>query len=134
MKYLKTFESFNIVNEEELFKSDVYKFLSDKERKEKVMEIGLPKYIKDALRFKKYKNSSTEKNIDLSDLTEQDYKDAFDLGEKNEWKNPFPLLGGSPKFLKDIDPKLKKAYEYIYDRIDGSDSGGGNIQPGGKQG
>lgn len=125
MKHLKTFESYNQVNEEELFGSDVYKFLSDGETKDKIMKVSIPKYISQALSSGKYKNDETGKSVDLKDLTEEDYKNAIELGEKNKWSNPYPLLGGSPKFLKQCDPKIRKAYEYIYQRIDRANQGKG---------
>jgi len=118
MKYLKTFESFEESFElnEGILDSDVYKFLSDKDNKEKIMSINVPTYIKQALNSKKYKNSETGKMIDLSDLTEQDYRKAIELGEANKWGNPHAMLG-APKFFKAFDEKTKKSYEYIYQRI-----------------
>ena len=121
MKYLKTFESFeeSVELNEGLLDSPVYKFLSDKAKKEEMMSNNVPQYIKQALNFKKYTDTDTKKSIDLSDLTEDDYKKAIEMGESNKWANPDGmLLGGAPKFFKQADDKLKKAYKYIYSRID----------------
>ena len=123
MKHLKTFEYYNQVNEEELFDSDVYKFLSDANTKKDVMEINVPGYINQALKYGKYKNNETGQSVDLKDLKKEDYEKAIELGEGNKWGNPYPFFGGSPKFLKQVDPKVKKAYEYIYQRIDIADKG-----------
>jgi hypothetical protein len=119
MKHLKTFESYNQVNEA----SDVYKFLSDKDRKEKIMTINVPQFIDQAIKFGKYKNDETGKSIELKELTKEDYEKAIELGEGNKWSNPYPFFGGSPKFLNQVDPKVKKAYEYIYQRIDKANRG-----------
>jgi hypothetical protein len=121
MKYLKTFESFegSVELNEGLLDSPVYKLLSDKDKKKKMMEINIPGYIKQALNLKKYTNMDTKKVIDLSDLTEEDYKKAIEMGESNKWANPDGMmLGGAPKFFKEADEKMKKAYKYIYTRID----------------
>lgn len=122
MKYIKKFESFEYELNEGLLDSDVYKFLSDKSIKKSVMDINVPKYIKQALDSKKYKNSESGKMVDLSDLTEEDYRKAIELGENNKWGNPHAMLG-APKFFKNADPKIKKAYEYIYQRIDTANQG-----------
>ena len=121
MKYLKTFESFegSVVLNEGILDSSVYKLLSDKDKKKKMMEINIPGYIKQALSFKKYTDMDTKKVIDLSDLTEEDYKKAIEMGESNKWANPDgKMLGGPPKFFKEADEKMQKAYKYIYTRID----------------
>jgi len=121
MKYLKTFESFegSVELNEGLLDSPVYKLLSDKDKKKKMMEINIPGYIKQALNLKKYTDMETKKVIDLSDLTEEDYKKAIEMGESNKWANPDGMmLGGPPKFFKEADEKMKKAYKYIYTRID----------------
>jgi len=121
MKYLKTFESFeeSVELNEGLLDSPVYKLLSDKDKKKKMMEINIPQYIKQALTAKKYTDMDTKKVIDLSDLTEEDYKKAIEMGESNKWANPDGMmLGGPPKFFKEADEKMKKAYKYIYTRID----------------
>jgi hypothetical protein len=116
MKHLKTFESYNQLNEEELFESDVYKFLLDAKDKEIAMGL-IPKFIEQAKRYGSYTNEHTEKLVDLKDLTDEDYKNAVELGENNKWGSPGRLLG-TPKFLKEAEPKLRKAYEYIYQMID----------------
>jgi hypothetical protein len=117
MKYIKTFESFEL--NEGLLDSPVYKLLSDKDKKEKMMSNNIPQYIKQALTFKKYTDMDTKKVIDLSDLTEEDFKKAIEMGESNKWANPDGMmLGGAPKFFKAADEKTKKAYKYIYSRID----------------
>ena len=121
MKYLKTFESFegSVVLNEGILDSSVYKLLSDKDKKKKMMEINIPGYIKQALTVKKYTDMETKKVIDLSDLTEEDYKKAIEMGESNKWANPDgKMLGGPPKFFKEADEKMQKAYKYIYTRID----------------
>ena len=100
MKYLKTFESFegSVVLNEGILDSSVYKLLSDKDKKKKMMEINIPGYIKQALSFKKYTDMDTKKVIDLSDLTEEDYKKAIEMGESNKWANPDgKMLGGPPR-------------------------------------
>jgi hypothetical protein len=125
MKHLQTFESYNQLNEEELFGSDVYKFLSDDETKAKIMDVYVPQYITQAINSGKYKNDETGNLVDLKDLAKEDYKSAIDLGEQNKWGNPYPLLGGAPKFLKQCEPKIRKAYEYIYQRIDRANQGKG---------
>jgi hypothetical protein len=122
MKHIKKFESFEYELNEGLLDSDVYKFLSDKDIKKSIMDISVPKYIKQALDYNKYKNSESEKMVDLSDLSESDYKNAIKLGEENKWGNPHSMIG-TPKFLKKTDEKTKKAYEYIYQRIDMSNKG-----------
>ena len=122
MKHIKKFESFEYELNEGLLDSDVYKFLSDKSIKKSVMNINVPKYIKQALDSKRYKNSESGKMVDLSDLTDEDYRKAIELGENNKWGNPHAMLG-SPKFFKNADPKIKKAYEYIYQRIDTANQG-----------
>lgn len=122
MKHIKKFESFEYELNEGLLDSDVYKFLSDKSIKKSVMDINVPKYIKQALNSKRYKNSESGKMVDLSDLTDEDYRKAIELGENNKWGNPHAMLG-SPKFFKNADPKIKKAYEYIYQRIDTANQG-----------
>jgi hypothetical protein len=119
MKYLKTFESFEGSVNEGILDSAVYKLLSDKDKKQKMMDINIPGYIKQALNLKKYTDMDTKKVIDLSDLTEEDYKKAIEMGESNKWANPDgKLLGGPPKFFKEADEKMKKAYKYLYSRID----------------
>jgi hypothetical protein len=119
MKYLKTFESFEGSVNEGILDSAVYKLLSDKDKKKKMMEINIPGYIKQALNLKKYTDMETKKVIDLSDLTEEDYKKAIEMGESNKWANPDGMmLGGPPKFFKEADEKMQKAYKYIYTRID----------------
>ncbi len=122
MKHIKKFESFEYELNEGLLDSDVYKFLSDKSIKKSIMDINVPKYIKQALDSKRYKNSESGKMVDLSDLTDEDYRKAIELGENNKWGNPHAMLG-SPKFFKNADPKIKKAYEYIYQRIDTANQG-----------
>jgi hypothetical protein len=124
MKYIKTFESFEDPGKlnEGILDSDVYKFLSDKSNKENIMSVNVPTYIKQALNSKKYKNSDSGKIVDLSDLTEQDYRKAIELGEANKWGNPHSMLG-APKFFKASDEKTKKAYAYIYQRIDMANQG-----------
>lgn len=117
MKHLKTFENFQI--NEGILDSPVYKLLSDKDKKKKMLEINIPGYIKQALTSKKYTDMDTKKVIDLSDLTDEDYNKAIEMGESNKWANPDgKLLGGPPKFFKEADEKMKKAYKYIYTRID----------------
>ena len=122
MKHIKKFESFEYELTEGLLDSDVYKFLSDKSIKKSIMDINVPKYIKQALDSKRYKNSESGTMVDLSDLTDEDYRKAIELGENNKWGNPHAMLG-SPKFFKNADPKIKKAYEYIYQRIDTANQG-----------
>ena len=122
MKYIKKFESFEYEVNEGLLDSDVYKFLSDKDTKKSIMDINVPKYIKQAMSAKKYKNSESGKMVDLSDLIESDYENAIQLGENNKWGNPHAMLG-APKFFKNADDKTKKAYEYIYQRIDMANQG-----------
>ena len=131
MKYLKTFESFGESAElnEGLFKglldSPVYNLFMEEgdekgtTKKEKIMKINVPGYIQQALRYNKYTDKDTKKSIDLSDLTEEDYKKAIEMGDSNKWANPDgKLLGGPPKFFKEADEKMKKAYKYLYSRID----------------
>ena len=121
MKYLKTFESFeeSVELNEGILDSPVYKLLSDKAKKEEMMSNNVPQYIKQALNLKKYTDMETKKVIDLSDLTEEDYKKAIEMGESNKWANPDGMmLGGAPKFFKEADEKMKKAYKYIYTRIE----------------
>lgn len=122
MRHLKKFESFEYEVNEGLLDSDVYKFLSDDRTKKSVMSINVPKYIKQALDSKKYKNFNTGKMVDLSDLKEEDYKNAIQLGENNKWGNPNSMLG-APKFFKNSDDKTKKAYQYLYQRIDMANQG-----------
>jgi hypothetical protein len=122
MKYIKKFESFDNNVNEGLLDSDVYKFLSDSDNRKSIMSINVPKYIKQAIDAKKYKNLESDEMVDLSDLNEDDYKNAIELGDNNKWGNPYSLLG-TPKFLKKADPKLRKAYEYLYQRIDMANQG-----------
>lgn len=125
MKHLKTFESFQI--NEGLLDSPVYKYLQDEDNRKKMMadKVGVIPDSLDPLP-KKYTDleaRNPDKKIDgivdLSDLTMDDYKKAIEMGESNRWANPSgPMLGGPPKFFKEADEKIKKAYRYIYQIID----------------
>lgn len=151
MKYLKTFENFQI--NEGLLDSAVFKKLqnekdvdkSGKTFREKLLgkdgkdglirndpEIGIKSLPKSYIDFDlRNSDKNIDGKVDLSDVTLNDYEAAIKMGDENRWANPSgPMLGGPPKFFKAADEKIQKAYKYIYQLIDSKIKGGHQYTPG----
>ena len=154
MKHLKTFESFQI--NEEIFNSHVYKYLQN-DRKELIKTLDFKSKSMSTIKFvydllastifrepdepvgvipkptvKSYIDIETKEAIDLSDLTEDDYKKAVEMGKSNKWGDPSGnFVGVKPKFFKEADEKTKKAYKFIYQIIDSCVPSGKQYTPGG---